>query len=359
MTLGSPDRLAVDVGPVISEQARATISSHVERMRALGCKIEQLALPDECNLGNFVAPTIVEIADIADLEREVFGPVLHVLRYRRNELDEVINKINATGYGLTFGLHTRIGETIDQVSKQIEVGNIYINRNVIGAIVGVQPFGGRGLSGTGPKAGGPLYLHRLKASAPECLPIPMAGNDDPALRSLETWLCERSDNVRMVRALAYRICSPRTGVPIELPGPVGEQNLYRVAPRGRVLLLPETQGGLVDQLLAVLATGNTPCIESNAAQLSFAQELPDCVSGCIEWVERWQGAVPFDHVLIERGAANCQAILADLAAQCGPIPIVQISDFKGQYRLDWMLEEISVSIDTTAAGGNASLMALV
>lgn len=359
LTLGSPDRLAVDVGPVISEQARETINAHVERMRALGCKIEQLALPDECDLGTFVPPTIVEIDDIADLGREVFGPVLHVLRYRREELYEVINKINATGYGLTFGLHTRIGETIDQVSKRVEVGNIYINRNVIGAIVGVQPFGGRGLSGTGPKAGGPLYLHRLKTSAPECLPIPMAANDDPALRSLETWLSDRSDNVRMVRALAYRSCSPRTGVPLELPGPVGEQNLYRLAPRGRVLLLPETQGGLVDQLLAVIATGNTPCIESNAAQLSFAQELPDCVSGCIQWVEKWQDNAPFDHVLIERGAANCQAILADLAGQGGPIPIVQISDSKGHYRLDWMLEEISVSIDTTAAGGNASLMALV
>ncbi len=114
-----------------------------------------------------MAPTFIEIDRLSELKHEVFGPVLHVIRYRRENLDQLVDDINATGYGLTFGLHTRIDETAERVSNRIEVGNIYINRNIIGAIVGVQPFGGCGLSGTGPKAGGPLYLLRLLSVRPE------------------------------------------------------------------------------------------------------------------------------------------------------------------------------------------------
>src|SRR5207237_4739145 len=108
----------------------------------------------------------IEVNRVADVEREVFGPALHVLCYKREALDALIDEINAAGYGLTFGLHTRIDETIARVVERVEAGNIYVNRNIIGATVGVQPFGGRGLSGTGPKAGGPLYLGRLLADRP-------------------------------------------------------------------------------------------------------------------------------------------------------------------------------------------------
>ena len=116
--------------------------------------------------GTFLAPALIEVKKVADVEREVFGPVLHVLRYRRDGLDALIDSINAAGYGLTFGLHTRIDETIGRVVERIEAGNIYVNRNIIGATVGVQPFGGSRLSGTGPKAGGPLYLSRLVTEPP-------------------------------------------------------------------------------------------------------------------------------------------------------------------------------------------------
>jgi RHH-type transcriptional regulator, proline utilization regulon repressor / proline dehydrogenase / delta 1-pyrroline-5-carboxylate dehydrogenase len=163
LEIGNPDRLSVDVGPVISAEARERIGLHVEAMRARGHAVEALPLPADAAHGTFVAPTIIEISRIADVEQEVFGPVLHVLRYRREELDRLIEDINASGYGLTFGLHTRIDETIRQVVSRIHAGNIYINRNIIGAVVGVQPFGGDGLSGTGPKAGGPHYLHRFCA----------------------------------------------------------------------------------------------------------------------------------------------------------------------------------------------------
>ena len=143
-----------------------------EWLRAKGRRIEQVAIPAATAAGTFVAPTIIELNSLSDLEREVFGPVLHVIRYSREDLDRLIDDINATGYGLTFGLHTRLDETIAHVTSRVRAGNIYVNRNVIGAVVGVQPFGGRGLSGTGPKAGGPLYLGRLLQQPPVPLAAP-------------------------------------------------------------------------------------------------------------------------------------------------------------------------------------------
>src|SRR6202040_1191449 len=139
---------------------------HIAAMREKGRAVMQLPLSDSCAHGTFVAPTLVEIDGFSELKREGFGPVLHVVRFRRSELDPLLEQIRATGYGLTLGIHTRIDETIAHVVSRAHVGNIYVNRNVIGAVVGVQPFGGEGLSGTGPKAGGPLYLQRLLAKRP-------------------------------------------------------------------------------------------------------------------------------------------------------------------------------------------------
>jgi RHH-type proline utilization regulon transcriptional repressor/proline dehydrogenase/delta 1-pyrroline-5-carboxylate dehydrogenase len=135
---------------VIDEVAQAAIAAHVERMRARGFAVTALDLPEHTRHGTFIAPTLIEIGEIGDVQREVFGPVLHVLRYRREALDGLIADINATGYGLTFGLHTRIDETIAHVTQAVNAGNIYINRNMIGAVVGVQPFGGEGLRCTPP-----------------------------------------------------------------------------------------------------------------------------------------------------------------------------------------------------------------
>ena len=135
--------------------------AHIAAMRARGWPVHAPRLPPACAHGSFVAPTVIEIESLDVLEREVFGPVLHVLRWRRGALDALIEAINATGYALTFGVHTRIDETIARATTRVAAGNCYVNRNLIGAVVGVQPFGGEGLSGTGPKAGGPHYLHRF------------------------------------------------------------------------------------------------------------------------------------------------------------------------------------------------------
>ncbi len=161
LSLGDPMDFATDIGPVIDDDAEAVLSSHKLRMQREGKTLIDLPVPAACRHGTFVAPAAFEIDAIGRLEREVFGPILHVVRFKAGHLDKVCDAINATGYGLTLGLHTRIKETIDFVSERARVGNLYINRNQIGAVVGVQPFGGEGLSGTGPKAGGPNYVARF------------------------------------------------------------------------------------------------------------------------------------------------------------------------------------------------------
>ncbi|MBI1329921.1 MAG: bifunctional proline dehydrogenase/L-glutamate gamma-semialdehyde dehydrogenase PutA [Alphaproteobacteria bacterium] len=159
--IGDPFRLDTDIGPVIDEGARDILEDHAMRMTTEAKLLRKLPLSAEHANGVFFAPHVFEIDSIARLKREVFGPVLHVVRYSADKLDKVCEAINATGYGLTLGLHTRIDETMKYVRKRVHVGNMYVNRNQVGAVVGVQPFGGEGLSGTGPKAGGPRYLHRF------------------------------------------------------------------------------------------------------------------------------------------------------------------------------------------------------
>ncbi|MEN0045100.1 MAG: L-glutamate gamma-semialdehyde dehydrogenase, partial [Pseudomonadota bacterium] len=161
LNIGDPSELATDVGPVIDAEARDVLVKHVEKMQIEQTVVHQCALPKATGDGVFFPPTLIEIDSIDALEREVFGPVVHVYRYDGLELESLIETINATGYGLTFGVHTRIDGRAGRLARLARAGNVYINRNMVGAVVGVQPFGGRGLSGTGPKAGGPNYLVRF------------------------------------------------------------------------------------------------------------------------------------------------------------------------------------------------------
>ncbi|WP_417622477.1 trifunctional transcriptional regulator/proline dehydrogenase/L-glutamate gamma-semialdehyde dehydrogenase [Parasphingorhabdus sp.] len=351
---GPTDKLCVDVGPVITRSASETITAHIERMRKAGCAIEQLQLDETTHNGTFVSPTIIEIEDIGQLGREVFGPVLHVLRYGRKQIGDVMRQINSTGYGLTFGLHSRIDKTIAEVTAQAQVGNIYVNRNVIGAIVGVQPFGGRDLSGTGPKAGGPLYIGRLVKNAQRSTTIERGPVLDPDYEELARFVRLTED-----APAPYGHKAPRLDSFVELPGPVGEKNLYGVHPRGRVLLLPATAEGLRDQLLAIFATGNLPFLPDSDATRALAADLPPSVAQRLQWTTNWQAGRPFAQVLIEDTGGDIRPQLKAVAEQNGSIPIVQLGIGKGGYRTDWLLEEIAISIDTTAAGGNASLMAAV
>jgi RHH-type proline utilization regulon transcriptional repressor/proline dehydrogenase/delta 1-pyrroline-5-carboxylate dehydrogenase len=161
LKIGDPFDLATDVGPVIDEEARTALLAHAERMTKEALLLKKLPLESALNAGVFFPPHAFAIESMSMLKREVFGPILHVVRFEQSRLDAVCDAINASGYGLTLALHSRIDDTAQFVRSRVRVGNLYVNRNQIGAVVGAQPFGGEGLSGTGPKAGGPHYLPRF------------------------------------------------------------------------------------------------------------------------------------------------------------------------------------------------------
>jgi RHH-type proline utilization regulon transcriptional repressor/proline dehydrogenase/delta 1-pyrroline-5-carboxylate dehydrogenase len=161
LRVDDPMLLSTDVGPVIDRQAIDGLRAHVSLMESKGRLLKRIVLAEHLASGSYFAPHAFELPSLRLLDREVFGPVLHIVRYRSDQLEEVIAAANATGYGLTMGVHSRIEETWQRVRTLARVGNLYLNRNMIGAVVGAQPFGGEGLSGTGPKAGGPYYMHRF------------------------------------------------------------------------------------------------------------------------------------------------------------------------------------------------------
>jgi len=186
LQVGDPAWLSTDLGPVIDAEAKAALNAHIAALSASkeAKKVGESPLPAECDTGTFVAPVAFEIQGIETLEKEHFGPVLHIVRFKASQLDAVVDAINGTGFGLTCAIHSRIDETIARILKRLKVGNAYVNRNQIGAIVGVQPFGGEGLSGTGPKAGGPRYLHRFASERTVSIDTTAAGGN-ASLMTLE------------------------------------------------------------------------------------------------------------------------------------------------------------------------------
>ncbi len=344
LEIGNPDRLSVDVGPVISLEAKERIDAYVSQMRRRGHTVTQLEMPASCANGTYVSPTIIEVGAIEDVEEEIFGPVLHIVRFKRTGLDALVDSINATGFGLTFGLHTRMDGTVDQVLSRIGTGNRYVNRNQIGAIVGVQPFGGNGMSGTGPKAGGPLYLGRLVRNAP--ISLPPSGLRLPLMDEFVRWLAAKEWFDAAAKARAIHTAS-RLGTKMELEGPVGERNEYALHPRGRLLLRPSTQEGLLRLMTLTLATGNTATVEG--------MSLPGDLPASIAQVFRAEADLPIAVCLVEGEEDATLKACADMAERVGAIVPVHQMNYPGP-GLCWLLEEVSVSINTTAAGGNASLM---
>ena len=339
LAVGNPGRLGTDIGPVITEDARTAIEAHVEAMRSAGHEVHRATLPAACAGGTFVAPTIIQIPSISALDREVFGPVLHVVRFRRGEMDALLDQVNGTGYALTFGIHTRIGGTIEDAVSRARAGNIYVNRNVVGAVVGVQPFGGHGLSGTGPKAGGPLYLRRLLAEAPADAGLP--GADAAAVKDWDA------------RFGTTGACPAPFDVALALDGPVGEENLYRTEARGTVRCLATSGDALRQQVRAALSTGNR--ISVPVGHRGLLGELPGATLGWITEAETIvSGAV--DAVLFEGDTADLLSLGKDLASLDGPIVPVLIARKDGTYPTEPLVRERSVSTNTTAAGGNANLM---
>ncbi|GGF57783.1 bifunctional protein PutA [Paracoccus acridae] len=315
LVLGDPWDLATDVGPVIDTRARDDIAGYVA---ANGNRvIHRLDAPAQ---GTFVPPTMLRVGGIGDLDREIFGPVLHVATFRGDELDRVVAEINARGFGLTFGLHTRIDSRVQEVSDAIHVGNIYVNRNQIGAVVGSQPFGGEGLSGTGPKAGGPCYVPRFFApDAP-----PAAGGD---------WQGQADED-----RIRNQLSTHRSRKVDErlMPGPTGELNRLTAHTRPPVLCLGPGAQTVAAQIAAVAALGADAVGVDGPLPPKVLTRLPP-MAAALWWGDDAQGR------------AYAQA----LAARDGAIvPLVT-----GMPDLAHVVHERHLCVDTTAAGGNAALLA--
>ena len=359
LALGDPRQLSVDVGPVITAEAAHTITAHVATMRDRGFAVEQFAFPTQAANGTFVPPTLIEISRVADVEREVFGPVLHVLRYRRTDLDRLLDTIDATGYGLTFGLHSRIDETIAHVLDRVRAGNRYVNRNIIGAVVGVQPFGGSGLSGTGPKAGGPLYLGRLVRRQPAAS-LDGLGTGDTRLCPYAAWLRSKGYG-----RLAEALTSARypAAAQIDLPGPVGERNLYDLRARGRVAAIAATEPGLFLQVGAILACGNRAVVIAPEPIRAALRGLPQACAARVADAPALEAAGDVAAILFEGDADGLRGLNRTVAARAGAILPVQARTPEALaggdlYTAIGLVDEVSTAINTAAAGGNASLMSV-
>jgi len=321
LRVGDPWKLSTDVGPVIDDEAKGQIARHIEKARQEGRVLKALPAPAE---GIFIGPTVIEVPGIEALEREVFGPVLHVARFRADRIDKVLEAINATGYGLTFGLHSRIDDRVQTVVERLHVGNIYVNRNQIGAVVGSQPFGGEGLSGTGPKAGGPHYLPAFirPPAAPEATDDGQLTPADEAARALQ----------------AARGGASAPAVPIaevEMPGPTGESNRLFLFPRAPILCLGPGRAAAARQRALVEAAGGVGVEAPGLDPVTLRELAP--LGGVLFWGDE--------------GAAR--DISRALAARSGPIvPLIVDAGPPERFLL-----ERHLCIDTTAAGGNAALLA--
>ena len=372
--MGKPERFSTDIGPVIDAEAKANIDRHIQAMRNKGFTVYQAVQDNpqdskEWNSGTFVKPTLIELNQVSDLDKEIFGPVLHVVRFTRNNLPQLVNQINASGYGLTLGVHTRIDETIAQVTANARVGNLYVNRNMVGAVVGVQPFGGEGLSGTGPKAGGPLYLYRLLAHRPDsALRLTFDRQDaerpaDSTLRhsllaphqALSNWAKDKPELAELCRHYGELA---QAGVVRLLPGPTGERNTFSLLPRDQVLCLADNEQDALVQLAAVTSVGSKALWPDDELHRTLRASLPDAVKARIT-LARDPLASEFDAVIYHGDADQLRTLCEQIAARDGAIVSVQgFARGETNLLLERLLIERSLSVNTAAAGGNASLMTI-
>ncbi|NQZ83418.1 MAG: bifunctional proline dehydrogenase/L-glutamate gamma-semialdehyde dehydrogenase PutA [Colwellia sp.] len=420
--VGNPAKLSTDVGPVIDQKALDALNAHADYMQTNGKLLYQCQLSDDVNdeAGHFFfAPRLYEITDINVLKQEVFGPCVHIVRFKGSEIESVIDKINGTGFGLTMGIHSRIEHRAVELAKLSRAGNIYINRNMIGAIVGVQPFGGRGLSGTGPKAGGPNYLTRLvkeKATPSEdefnFLPEQAEALKGDAISQEEAvflmnkavaaekkWrLTDLNTRISSVRQLLAKIAhveivedladdlnetlvAARSQLinieklmkkPKQLPGPTGESNTLYLENRGNVVCFADKNTSFhfwVLSIVTALATGNT--VVTVVSDLYYDEALAfrdkfistGAEQGVLQVAKLCHLETMLKHealagVVVDSQCDRKHYISEKLAQRSGAILPVITSEYFDNL-IQRLLTEKTISIDTTASGGNTSLMTLV
>ncbi|MGG5822546.1 bifunctional proline dehydrogenase/L-glutamate gamma-semialdehyde dehydrogenase PutA [Falsiroseomonas sp. HW251] len=306
LAIGDPWAFSTDVGPMIDAEARERVAAHIRRHEAGGRVLEWLRAPAG---GHFLGPALIRLDRVEDLPEEVFGPVVHVVTFDAAELPGLVVRINALGYGLTMGLHTRVEERVRSVVEHARVGNLYVNRNQIGAVVGAQPFGGEGLSGTGPKAGGPLYLRRFQRDA-----------------------------------------RPVEGIDGVLPGPAGEANSLALHPRGRVLCLGPD---IAAQARAAGALGNVAVVP--AAEVAALRAALGPAMALAGWSDRGAALADpsLDAVLAGEDLDGLRDVAIALAARDGAIVPLLV----GAPDPAMLVRERTLSVDTTSAGGNVALLA--
>jgi RHH-type proline utilization regulon transcriptional repressor/proline dehydrogenase/delta 1-pyrroline-5-carboxylate dehydrogenase len=372
LTIGDPWHPATDVSPVIDIEARDDIAAYIDQHATAGTLLKRLRAP---SVGTYVSPAAVKVSGIADMEREIFGPILHIATFKARDIDRVVDDINARGYGLTFGLHTRIDDRVQQIVERLEVGNAYVNRNQIGAIVGSQPFGGEGLSGTGPKAGGPQYVARFRRCTKlSSLSAPVGetvatDRIQQALAALDArhWAA-RPDRVAVLRKCLQSVA---TGIikkalsataafdttPLSLPGPTGESNRLSLHPKGTVLCLGPTAELAIAQAVQALAAGCPVAIIAPAVS-TLAQPLQEAglplavIDGIID-TDALTSLEGIASVAAAGSAEWTRPLRQALASRKGPIVPLETQDIApSRYVI-----ERHLCIDTTAAGGNASLLA--
>jgi RHH-type proline utilization regulon transcriptional repressor/proline dehydrogenase/delta 1-pyrroline-5-carboxylate dehydrogenase len=342
LTVADPWHLSTDLGPVIDLEAQSAIAAYIAKARAEGRVVKELTAPTN---GTFIRPTVIRVKGIEDMPQEIFGPVLHIATFPSGGVADVVKAVNATGYGLTFGLHSRIDDRVQSVVSTVKAGNIYVNRNQIGAVVGSQPFGGEGLSGTGPKAGGPHYLARFTQSpapqpenqaAPDPRPTPQAqaAAAPPLNRAAPDPRPTPESEVAAALSLSQ---TAAPGEALVLPGPTGESNRLTSYARAPVLCLGPSAATALQQASAIRALGGR------------AVEAPGLDPTALT---RLQG---FSAALWWGDAEGARIRAKALASRQGPIlPLICDAPDTGHAVLERL-----VCIDTTASGGNAQLLAEV
>ena len=359
LRVGNPTDLATDVGPVIDKNAQKTLLEHIEYMKHNARLFYQAPCGSSCEEGIYVAPTLFEIGSISELTREVFGPVIHVIRFSGEDLEKVIEEINSSGYGLTQGLHSRIEDTAITVYQNIKAGNIYINRNTVGAVVGVQPFGGEGLSGTGPKAGGPFYLYRLVNTNSH--PMENFVPKEYKFTKLDTFVAslERCGFNKVEQQVLYDYADKiRTDSlltrQIELPGPTGERNFMFFVGRGMVACFAKDTISYALQIICAYATGNDVILPKDSHTGVFKGVLLG--NSIISELTNYHGFINI--AMIAKDYSDINGLSVSLANRDGCLTLKTIERENGNYNLDLLMTERTVSINTTATGGNVQLMSI-
>lgn len=356
LNVGNPKHLETDCGPVINKSAKDKLQAHIDDART-HAKVLETVTHNNTN-GHFVAPTIIELDSLDDINEEFFGPILHVVRYSADQLDVMIDQLNAKGFGLTFGMHSRIKNQVDRVSQRINAGNIYINRNQVGAIVGSQPFGGEGLSGTGPKAGGPSALYGYSKSAK---PLKALGNrmiNNEGDRFFDQSMVDNISHAfpELQQSFVDHLLATIIQYDhiLELPGPTGESNSLTYHPKGCVLCLGPDNLDVLYQSILALALGNR--VRAIIDQQDYDRLLGAGIkSSALSRIEsantEFLASDGYDAILHFDDSQAIERSVIDRNEGITPV-INTITE-------PWMLvNERVIAVDTTASGGNANLLAL-